>query len=144
MLRNSLALLFLASFSIIAAAQKSPAGLCRTIDDKTGKPQSIVRIAEKDGVYSGFADTILNLEKRDGVCEECDGERKDQPIQGMTILWDLEKSGNKWTNGEILDPNNGKIYSAYLKLKNEGQALEVRGFIGISLLGRSQTWQRGE
>ena len=72
----------------------------------------------------------------------CDGDRKGKPVNGMTILWGLKKDGDSWANGKILDPHNGKVYSAKMKLVEGGRKLEVRGFLGVSLLGRTQVWER--
>jgi uncharacterized protein (DUF2147 family) len=125
------------------AQMDSPAGLWRTVDDKTGKDRSIVRILDKGGVFEGKVERVLNPEPdEDGFCHECKGERRDKPVVGLTILWGLKKDGDQFTGGEILDPKNGKVYRARMKLLDGGRQLEVRGFIGISLLGRSQTWQR--
>jgi uncharacterized protein (DUF2147 family) len=130
----------------LALAQAdSPAGLWRTVDDKTGKERSLVRIVDNGGVFEGKVEKLLNRQPDDdpdGLCRKCEGERKDKPVLGMTILWDLKKDGDQFGGGEILDPKNGKIYRAKMKLLDAGRRLEVRGFIGVSLLGRSQTWQR--
>ena len=127
------------------ADTSTPAGRWRTIDDKTGKERSVVRIEEVNGVYQGRIEQLLNRQPDDdpdGVCRKCEGERKDKPIVGMTILWGLKQEGDQYTGGEILDPKNGKIYRAKMKMIDGGKRLEVRGFIGVSLLGRSQTWLR--
>jgi uncharacterized protein (DUF2147 family) len=129
------------------AGTSTPAGLWRTIDDKTGKERSLIRITESDGVYEGKVEKLLNRQPDDdpdNLCRKCGGERKDRPIIGMTILWDLKKDGDQYAGGEILDPKNGKIYRAKIKLLDGGAKLEVRGYIGISLFGRSQTWIREE
>ena len=78
----------------------------------------------------------------DAVCEACSGELKDKPVQGMQILQGLKADGDWYEGGTILDPNNGKVYKAKLRVVDGGAKLEVRGFIGISLLGRTQTWLR--
>jgi uncharacterized protein (DUF2147 family) len=125
----------------------TPAGLWRTIDDKTGKDRSLIRITGTDGVYEGTIEKLLNRQPDDdpeNLCRKCEGARKDQPVVGMTILWGLKKDGEQFSGGEILDPKNGKIYRAKMKLLDDGAKLEVRGFIGISLFGRSQTWVREE
>jgi uncharacterized protein (DUF2147 family) len=125
----------------------SPAGLWRTIDDKTGKERSVIRITEVNGVYEGKVEQLLNRQPDDdpdNLCRKCEGARKDQPIIGMTILWGLKKDGEQYSGGEILDPKNGKVYRAKMKLVDNGAKLEVRGFIGVSLFGRSQTWIRQE
>ena len=140
------ALLFvLLSLCCGAFGQSSPIGLWRTIDDETGEAKSLVRISKsEDGSLQGVIEQVLNPEKRDELCANCKGELRDQPILGMRILWDFKESNRKWSGGDILDPNNGKVYSAFLKLKEHGRRLEVRGYIGISLIGRSQIWQRVE
>jgi len=76
------------------------------------------------------------------LCDECIGEDKDKPVIGMIILKDLSSSGDQWKGGTILDPNNGKTYKCKIEVVEDGQKLKVRGFIGISLLGRTQYWER--
>jgi uncharacterized protein (DUF2147 family) len=118
----------------------------RTIDDVTGKTKSVVRIVKMvDDEYEGQVIEILHSDRGPNpLCDDCKGERKGQPIKGMVILWGLkETKENRYKGGEILDPKNGKIYKAKLKLREDGD-LEVRGFIGFSLLGRSQVWKRQE
>jgi uncharacterized protein (DUF2147 family) len=125
----------------------TPAGLWRTIDDKTGKERSLIRITEANGVYEGKVEKLLNRQADDdpdNLCRKCEGARKDQPIIGMTILWGLKKDGDQFSGGEILDPKNGKTYRAKMKVMDNGARLEVRGFIGVSLFGRSQVWVREE
>ena len=128
------------------AAPNSPAGLWRSIDDKTGKERSLIRIVENNGIFEGKVEKIFEQPGDDPshLCKECEGERKDKPIIGMTILWNLKKDGEQYTGGEILDPKTGTIYRAKMKLTGGGSKLEVRGFIGVSLFGRSQTWLREE
>jgi uncharacterized protein (DUF2147 family) len=135
-------------FAASAFAQASPAGQWKTVDDNTKKEKSLVRIVETNGVFSGRVEKIIDPDSaKDAVCKECSDERKDKPIVGMTILRNMKPSGDDKTlfeGGDILDPNNGKVYKAKLKLVDNGTKLEVRGFIGISLLGRTQTWIRAE
>jgi uncharacterized protein (DUF2147 family) len=128
------------------ADANSPAGLWKTIDDKTGKERSLVRITESSGVFEGKVEKIFDQPGDDPqhLCKECEGERKDKSVIGMTILWGLKKEDDQYTGGEILDPKNGKIYRAKMKIVEGGKKLEVRGFIGVSLFGRSQTWVREE
>ena len=124
----------------------SPAGLWKTIDDKTGKERSLVRIVNNDGVFEGRVEQVFSLPGDDPshLCKKCGGERKDQPIIGMTFLWGLKKDGDQYSGGEILDPKTGTIYRAKMKVIEGGRKLEVRGYIGWSLFGRSQTWLRQE
>jgi uncharacterized protein (DUF2147 family) len=132
--------------SNLAAAAGSPVGVWRSIDDKTKQERSIIRITEENGELKGVVEKIFDQPGDDPahLCKECKGERKDKPIVGMAILWGLKKEGDAWTGGEILDPKNGKIYKCKLTLSEDGKTLNVRGFIGISLIGRSQTWLRQE
>jgi uncharacterized protein (DUF2147 family) len=142
--------LLLCTSVLLAAASAfadagTPAGLWRTIDDKTVKERSLIRITEVNGAYEGKVEKLLNRQPDDdpdNLCRKCEGVRKDQPIVGMTILWGLKKDGDQFSGGEILDPKNGKIYRAKMKVLDNGTKLEVRGFIGVSLFGRSQTWVR--
>lgn len=124
----------------------TPVGKWKTIDDESGKPKSIVAIWEDDGKLYGKVDQLLDPKPDDPhpTCKKCDGELKGQPILGMRILWDLQKDGSKWSGGRILDPNNGKVYRVNLTLMDGGKKLMVRGFIGMALLGRTQTWIREE
>jgi len=131
---------------VAAAETDSPAGLWKTIDDKTGKERSLVRIVENNGIFEGKVEKIFEQSDDDPnhLCKKCEGERKDKPIIGMTFLWGLKKDGDQYGSGEILDPKNGKIYRAKMQLTDGGRKLEVRGYIGLSLFGRSQTWLRLE
>jgi len=139
-------LLALGVARIAHAEADTPAGLWKTIDDKTGKERSVVRIVDNNGVYEGKVEQIFEQAGDDAkhLCRKCEGERKDKPIIGMTFLWGLKREGDQYSGGEILDPKNGKIYRAKMKLIESGRKLEIRGYIGLSLFGRSQTWIRQE
>jgi uncharacterized protein (DUF2147 family) len=140
-----LAIVVLAAINVTAAGP-SPVGLWRTIDDHTGQPKGLVRIREVDGQYDGKIEKAFPKPGEDPApkCDKCDGARHNQPVLGMTILWGLTQQGDEFQGGEILDPESGKIYRVKMKLTDGGKKLEVRGFIGISLLGRSQIWLREE
>jgi uncharacterized protein (DUF2147 family) len=125
----------------VAQSLDTPVGLWKSIDDETRKPKALIRIVEQGGQLVGRIEKILT-DKPDAVCEACTDERKGKPVQGMTILTGLKKDGEEWTGGEILDPNNGKVYKAKAKLADGGRKLDLRGFIGIALVGRTQTWLR--
>lgn len=143
-MRLPLLALVLLALPSLAFAQHSPVGSWTTIDDTTGKPKSVIEIYEaKDGTVAGRVTQVLQSSQGpDPVCLECEGERKNQPIEGMVILWGLKPSGDDWVGGKILDPASGKIYSAKLRPIAGGKQLEVRGFMGFSLLGRTQVWIR--
>lgn len=122
----------------------SPAGLWQTFDDDTHAPKALVQIADRAGVLSG---RIVKLypspgEDPDPRCVDCRGERRNQPVLGMTILWDFRHDGGLWDGGEVLDPESGDVYRATLRLRDGGDRLDVHGYIGIPLLGRSQVWTR--
>ncbi len=137
--------LFLVFSNIVIAENLSPVGLWKTIDDKTGKPRSLIRINESNGEYSATIEKgLLATDTGEAICDKCSDERKNQKLLGMTIVKGLKKNGPQYDGGEILDPDNGKTYRCKMKLDETGNRLEVRGFIGISLLGRSQIWNRVE
>ncbi|MDK2125204.1 DUF2147 domain-containing protein [Parachitinimonas caeni] len=127
-----------------AAESPSPIGNWKTIDDNTGKPRGLVQIYEEAGEIKG---KILKNYPKPGepdnpVCDKCKGDRKDKPVIGMVFLWGMKKNGESWAGGEILDPDNGSVYSAKMEVIEGGSKLKVRGFLGFSLLGRSQIWLR--
>jgi uncharacterized protein (DUF2147 family) len=144
LLRTAFTLAVMATAAPVLAAT-SPVGTWRTIDDKTHQPSSLVQITEQNGILEGKVIKVLATD--DGpnpVCKACDGERKDKPVEGMTIMWGLKQDGDEWNGGQILDPKNGKIYKVKLSLDATGTTLDVHGYIGFSLIGRSQTWERQE
>ena len=140
----------IASVTLIAAAgaalaQATPVGLWKTIDDETKIEKSLVRISEAGGVLSGKVDKLLDpATPADAVCDKCSDERKNKPVLGMTILRNARADAGKdlWEGGDILDPNNGKVYRLRLKLLDGGKKLEVRGYIGPFF--RNQQWIRVE
>jgi uncharacterized protein (DUF2147 family) len=126
-----------------AFAGSTPVGTWKTIDDQTGNPKSIVQITQVGDELQGKVLQVLQSDQGPNpVCKECTGERKDQPVTGMTILWGMKQDGDVWDGGQILDPKNGKTYKCKLTPIEDGRKLEVRGYIGFSLLGRTQTWLR--
>lgn len=126
-----------------AMAQMTPVGLWKTVDDSSGVVTSEIRIVENAGVVSGKVEKILDPKaKQDDKCVECKDERKDQPILGMEILRGLKKADGKdvWEGGNVLDPNNGKVYRATVTPIEGGTKLQMRGYIGFFY--RTQTWIR--
>ena len=137
----------LATASVLAMAQNTPAGLWRTIDDDGKTEKSTVRITITNGVLSGKVEHITDPAKATEKCTKCEDERKDQPIVGMTIINDVKQDAeepNLWTGGLILDPAKGSTYKVRLKTIDGGKKLEVRGYIGSPMFGRTQTWIRAE
>jgi len=125
---------------IISMNAQSVLGKWKTIDDETGKAKSVVEITEVNGKIFGKIIEILS-EKKDAVCDKCSGTNKGKPILGLTIINDLKKDGNEYSGGKILDPTSGKEYKCVIKL-NGTNKLDVRGYVGIQALGRTQTWLR--
>ncbi len=139
---------WLAAVALVAlpamAAEPGITGRWRTVDDKTGKPKGIVLIWEQDGEFFGKVESSIDPTKANEICDLCKDERKNKPVTGMVVLRHMKRDGDEWNGGDILDPDNGKVYRCKARLEDGGKKLIVRGFIGISLLGRSQTWTREE
>jgi uncharacterized protein (DUF2147 family) len=136
-----------ALLSFCASAQEaSPVGLWKNIDDQTGKPKALIRISESNGELRGKIEKLFReaSEEQSPKCDKCEGDKKDQPIVGMTILSGLKKDGGEYTGGQILDPANGKTYKSKMSLTEGGKKLDVRGYVGAPLFGRTQTWVREE
>lgn len=134
--------LALCSLGTVARAQSTPIGLWNTISDKDGKPEAVVEIREANGQLSGVVrDLLVSAAPEDSVCGKCSGSLKGQRIVGMEILTNMRPDGDHWS-GEILDPENGKTYRATMKLADGGKTLVLRGYVGLPIFGRSQTWIR--
>ena len=147
MKKAAVAFLLAVAGTLAMAQGTTPAGLWKTIDDDGKTEKSLVRITNNGGVYSGKVEKIFDESKAKEVCAKCDDERKDKPIVGMTIINGVKQDAeetNLFNGGQILDPNNGKTYKVRLKPIDGGKKLEVRGYIGTPLLGRTQTWIRAE
>jgi uncharacterized protein (DUF2147 family) len=128
----------------LTAVEPSPAGLWRTIDDKTHKTRGTVRLYEKNGSIFGRIESSLDPKTATDLCDLCDGDRRNQPIIGLVFLRNMKKQGSELVGGDILDPDTGVVYRCKMTLADGGKKLVVRGFIGISLLGRSQVWLRDQ
>jgi uncharacterized protein (DUF2147 family) len=125
-----------------AADLSSPIGEWKTFDDKTGKARAIVRIYEQDGRLFGKIERSMTPGAESRVCAMCTDERKDQPMLGLVIIRNMKRTDEGYAGGDILDPDNGSVYRCKLHLDEGGAKLVVRGYIGISLLGRTQIWER--
>jgi uncharacterized protein (DUF2147 family) len=141
-----LGLVMAVAFAANAAAQMTPVGLWKTIDDESKEEKSLVRIVEEGGVISGRIEKLLIPPTNPkGICDKCTDERKDQPLIGLTILRNLKQDAEDktvWQGGEVLDPNNGKTYRARLQPVEGGKQLQMRGYIGPFY--RTQIWTRVE
>ncbi len=122
------------------------AGLWQTIDDKTGQPEGLVRVVEADGEYIGTVVAVFSPPAPDSrpLCERCEGELKNKPVVGMSILRGVRRDGDGYAGGQILDPDEGRVYRCRLALIDGGRKLEIRGYIGVPLFGRTQIWIRKE
>lgn len=139
-----LCLLPLTALAQNALTQSTPVGRWRSVDDATGKPKAVIEVSEAgNGTLS--AKIVQLIDTSDGpnpLCDDCSGARHNKPILGMTIAWGLKPEGKVWAGGRILDPENGKEYAVKMTPIAGGRKLEVRGFLGFSLLGRTQVWLR--
>lgn len=145
-----IAAFLLTPLSGFCQSTESPTGYWKTIDDVTNKPKSILEITEsRDRSLTG---RIVKIYPRPGydeneVCTECKGARHNQRIVGMVIMEHVKQSTSdrrQWVNGQILDPMNGKTYNCNFTLMDGGRQAVIRGYIGMPLFGRSQTWFRVE
>ncbi|WP_199538565.1 MULTISPECIES: DUF2147 domain-containing protein [unclassified Duganella] len=141
-----LAVAALLSIAPAFADDASPIGLWKNIDDVSGKPKALIRITESNGALQGKIEQLFRApnEDQNPKCEKCEGARKDQPVIGLVIMTGLKKDGDEYNGGEILDPDNGKVYRSKMHLTDSGKKLSVRGYIGVPMLGRSQVWVRQE
>jgi uncharacterized protein (DUF2147 family) len=149
-MKRAIAISLSLALSTVAFAQDdtTAAGLWQTY--KGGSPQSgpaegRVKIYEENGVWYGKiagsaegADDSGNTE----YCTKCPGEFKDKPVEGLRFMWGFTRNGDKYTGGHILDPNTGNTYNASMTLADNGQVLKMRGYMGISLFGQTETWTR--
>jgi uncharacterized protein (DUF2147 family) len=141
-MKKSILCILVLLFSTMFYAQKnSVVGKWKTIDDETGKPKSIIEIYEKSGKIYAKVVEIIDMEHKKDVCTKCSGSDKNKPILGMIVVKGLSKKGNEYRDGKILDPQNGKLYKSIIALEGKDK-LKVRGYIGVSLLGRTQYWYR--
>ncbi|WP_049764183.1 DUF2147 domain-containing protein [Polaromonas sp. JS666] len=130
----------------VRADDASPAGLWRNVDDVSGKPRALIRITESNETLQGRIEKVFPgpTEDPNPKCDKCQGANKDAPVIGLVILNGLTKDGDEYGGGQILDPDNGKVYRSKVRLTDNGKKLSVRGYIGVPMLGRSQTWVRQE
>lgn len=121
----------------------TPAGVWQTVNER-GEREGLVRIIDVDGELRGSVIAVYSppAPSANPVCEDCPGERKGKPVVGLQILSGMRWDGEQYSGGEILDPDNGKVYRCTLQLVDGGRKLEVRAFIGLSIFGRTQTWLR--
>ncbi|KPE49334.1 DUF2147 domain-containing protein [Chryseobacterium indologenes] len=137
-MKKLLATFVLSLFSVMSFAQIE--GKWKTIDDETKQAKSIVEIFKKsDGKYYGKVSQLL-IKPADPNCTACKDDRKGKPIVGLEIIRGLKKDGDEFTGGTITDPKTGKTYKCTITKK--GDKLNVRGYLGMSVFGRTQTWDK--
>ncbi len=126
-----------------AAETPTAAGVWQQVGDD-GNVGALVTITEENGVYVGRLSHLYLGPDDDPnpICTECPGDRRNQPLLGLVFIEEMKQSGLDYEDGKILDPESGKIYSANMHLSPDGTKLNVRGYLGLSIFGRSQTWTR--
>lgn len=142
---TALALLALAAGASPAGADLTPVGLWQSLDQETKQPNGWFLITNHGGVYDGIIAKMFLQPGQDPnvVCSRCKDDRRNKPWLGLEIIRGMKSDGdNKYGGGTILDPRDGNIYDAEMKLSPDGQTLIVRGYLAISLLGRNQYWTR--
>jgi uncharacterized protein (DUF2147 family) len=130
--------------SVARADDVSPVGLWRNVDDIGGKPRALIRITESNGTLQGRIERVFLVQNESPECEKCEGQLKNAPVVGLIILSGLKKDGAEYSGGQILDPDDGKLYSSKIQLTDDGKKLTIRGYVGVPVLGRSQIWERQE
>lgn len=125
----------------VAGKSQTIFGKWNSFNEETNKKESVIEVYQKDGKAYAKIIEILNEDRKNATCTECKGDRKNEPILGMNILTGLKKDDDEWSGGKILDPKNGKEYKCYIKLLDKN-TLKIRGYIGVSLFGRTAIWKR--
>ncbi|MBV8503537.1 MAG: DUF2147 domain-containing protein [Paucibacter sp.] len=146
-MQKKLIALALLTAGTLAQAQTTPVGLWKTIDDDGKTEKSLVRISENKGVLTGSIEKVFDASKQNEVCDKCKDDRKDKPVVGLQIIRGVRQNADDkmiWDGGEVLDPEDGKTYKTRLKPIDGGKKMELRGYVGLPMFGRSQTWVRVE
>lgn len=141
-MKNILTCLFCLGFVCFSLQAQEVTGKWKNFNHE-GKVNSIIKVYEKDGKIYGKVDRIMKEEDRDRVCTKCEGELKNEPVEGMVIMRDLEKEGDKYVDGTVVDPKSGKEYRCKIWLDaNNPDVLKVRGY--LAFFYKTKTWKRAE
>ncbi len=144
-MKSLIAVAVLGLVAMGAQAQMSPVGVWKTIDDKTKAERAQVRITESGGVVTGKIERLLAPgANQEAKCDKCTDDRKDKPVIGMEIIRGVKKDGDAWAGGTILDSSEGKVYKVKMTPIEGGKKMEVRGYVGAPMFGRTQVWTRVE
>ena len=125
-----------------SSAPDSPVGRWKTIDDKTGQAKAIVEIREANGHLEGHITQLFHPPVPHPQCIKCTGALKNKPVMGMRILWGMRQNGSEWTGGHVLDPESGNVYRCTIVVEQSGKVLHLRGYVGLSVFGRTEKWVR--
>ena len=135
-----------AAWAAPAVSEPTATGLWEQVDDKTGQPESWFSVTEKDGVYSG---KIVKIYQKPGDpppeawrCAKCEGDEKNAQVLGLALIKGMKRDGLNYQDGTIMDPRDGTVYRALMRLSPDGKKLEVRGYLRFEFAGRSQMWKR--
>jgi len=139
--------LFLSAFSALAWSGELT-GLWQEYDDRTGKVEALIRIEQVAGhTYEGKIEKLIPdvAGSAARICSRCSGSLHDQPLQGMRILYGMKRhDALNFDGGQIVDPEDGRVYSCHIRLSEDGESLQVTGYIGAKWLGQSETWRRAK
>lgn len=141
-MKSATAFVLFAGMALAQSFRTTPVGRWKTISDVNGIATSVIAIWEENGKLYGRVEKLLNPNPLDPHprCKPCSGDLKDQPVEGMRVMWDFRNDGAQWSGARIVNPDTGKIYRCLLALEDGGKKLKVRGYIGVSMLGRTQYW----